>query len=173
MSTETKLSQKTKKVETKKKTKVLVALDYDVSAQKVAEIGYGMGKAMKAEITLMHVVTDPVFYASKEYSPILGFGGHLETGQIELESKKGLRDASKHFLDKTKAHLGDKTIKTLVKEGDYSDCILEAAKELKVDIIVMGSHSRKWLQNIVIGSVSERVLHHTLIPVLIVPTRKK
>ena len=48
-----------------------------------------------------------------------------------------------------------------MKDGEYSDCILEAAKDLKVDIIVMGSHSRKWLQNIVLGSVSERVLHHT------------
>ncbi len=172
MSTETKSSQKTKKVETKKTTHVLIALDYDVSALKVAEIGYGMAKAMKAEITLMHVVTDPVFYASKEYSPILGFGGHLDTGQIELESEKGLRDASKHFLDKVKRHLKDTKIKVLVKEGAFAENILLAAKELDADIIVMGSHSRKWLQNIVLGSVSEQVLHHTMVPVFIVPTRK-
>ncbi len=159
-------------METKKKAKVLIALDYDVSAQKVAESGYALGKAMKAEITLLHVVTDPVFYASKEYSPILGFGGNAEMGQIQLDSVKGLQKASKHFLTKTKTHLGDKKIKILVKDGEYSDCILEAAKELKVDIIVMGSHSRNWLQSIVLGSVSERVMHHTLVPVFIVPTRK-
>jgi nucleotide-binding universal stress UspA family protein len=43
---------------------------------------------------------------------------------------------------------------------------------MKADVIVIGSHSRKWLENIVMGSVTEKVLHHTSIPLLIVPTRK-
>jgi len=37
----------------------------------------------------------------------------------------------------------------------------------------MGSHSRKWLENILIGSVDEKVLHHTTIPLFIVPTKPK
>jgi nucleotide-binding universal stress UspA family protein len=41
-----------------------------------------------------------------------------------------------------------------------------------VDFIVMGSHSLKWLENLVIGSVTEKVLHYTTIPVFIVPTKK-
>ena len=59
------------------------------------------------------------------------------------------------------------------KEGDFADSILEAAKEVHADIIVVGSHSRKWLENIVMGSVTEKVLHHTSIPLLIVPTKQK
>jgi nucleotide-binding universal stress UspA family protein len=35
----------------------------------------------------------------------------------------------------------------------------------------MGSHSRKWLENIVMGSVTEKVLHHTSIPLFIIPTK--
>jgi nucleotide-binding universal stress UspA family protein len=68
--------------------------------------------------------------------------------------------------------LGDKTIQTIVKEGDFADSILATAKELKADVIVIGSHSRKWLENVVMGSVTEKVLHNTLIPLLIVPTKK-
>jgi len=83
-----------------------------------------------------------------------------------------LRNASRQFLDKAKHHLGDKNIKTVVKEGDLSESILKTANELKADIIVMGSHSRKWLENIVMGSVTESVLHHTKIPLLIIPTKK-
>lgn len=151
--------------------KLLIALDYDPSSKKVAETGFAIATAMKAEVTLLHVITDPVYYSSTEYSPILGFGGQLETTPIQLDSAESLTKASQHFLDTAKKHLGNTKIKTLVKEGDYADSILEAAKELGADIIVMGSHSRKWLQNIVIGSVSEKVLRHTTIPVFIIPIK--
>jgi phosphomannomutase len=57
--------------------KVLIALDYNPTAQKVAEAGFSMAKAMGAEVVLLHVVTDPVYYSSAEYSPIMGFSGYL------------------------------------------------------------------------------------------------
>jgi len=41
------------------------------------------------------------------------------------------------------------------------------------DFIVLGSHSRKWLENIVMGSVTENVLRKTSIPLLIIPTKKQ
>ena len=41
--------------------KVLIALDYNPTAQKVAEVGFSLAKSMNAEITLLHVITDPVF----------------------------------------------------------------------------------------------------------------
>jgi nucleotide-binding universal stress UspA family protein len=152
--------------------KVLIAIDYDPTAQKVAEVGFLMAKAMKAEVILLHVISDPVYYSSVEYSPIMGFNGFMETAQIQLNSVDSLKKASQLFLDKSKEHLGDKAIKTMVKEGDLSESILKTSKELKADIIVMGSHSRKWLENIVMGSVTEKVLHHTSIPLFIVPTKK-
>jgi nucleotide-binding universal stress UspA family protein len=40
------------------------------------------------------------------------------------------------------------------------------------ELIVMGSHSRKWLDAILMGSVTEKVLHHTVLPLYIVPTKK-
>jgi len=51
--------------------KVLIALDYDPTAQKVAEKGFVLAKTMGAEVILLHVITDPVYYASTEYSPIM------------------------------------------------------------------------------------------------------
>jgi nucleotide-binding universal stress UspA family protein len=154
-------------------TKILIALDYDPTAQKVAEAGYAYAKSLGAEVTLLHVINEPVLYYSKEYSPIMGFSGYLEAGKYELDSIEGIKDASHFYLDMVKRHLGDETIKTLVIEGDFSDEILKAAKKLKVDVIVLGSHSKKWLENIVMGSVTEKVLHHTSIPLLIVPTKKR
>ena len=160
-------------MKTNKMEKVLIALDYNPTAQKVAEVGFSMAKSMKAEVILLHVISDPMYYSSTEYSPIMGFNGYMDMGTLQLDSIDGLKKASQHFLDKSKQHLGDKSILTLVKEGDFADSILEAAKEVHADIIVVGSHSRKWLENIVMGSVTEKVLHHTSIPLFIVPTRQK
>jgi len=36
----------------------------------------------------------------------------------------------------------------------------------------LGTHSQRWLENIIMGSVAEKVLHHTKIPLLIIPTKK-
>jgi nucleotide-binding universal stress UspA family protein len=152
--------------------KILIALDYDPTAQKVAEQGYSLAKAMGAEVILMHVVTDPAYYATTEYSPIMGFGGYMDVAQLYPVPIDGLKLASQHFLEKTKHHLNDDTIQTTVKEGEIADSILKTAKEVHAEIIVMGSHSRKWLENIVIGSVAKEVLNHTKVPLHIIPTKK-
>lgn len=159
-------------MKTNRTKKVLIALDYNPTAQKVAEAGFSMAKSMNAEITLLHVITDPVLYYPSGYSPIMGFDGNMDMGPLQLESADALKNASLQFLDKSRQHLGDKTIKTIVKEGNFADSILETAKELHADIIVLGSHSRRWAENILMGSVTERVLHHTSVPLFIVPTKK-
>jgi nucleotide-binding universal stress UspA family protein len=153
--------------------KVLIALDYGPTAQKVAEAGFSLAKTIGAEVVLLHVMSDPVYYSSADFSPIMGFSGFTDIGPLELESVDGLRKASQHFLDKSKHHLGDESIKTLVADGDFSESILKAAKHMHADIIVIGSHSRKWLEKIVMGSVTEQVLDHTSIPIFIVPTKKR
>lgn len=160
-------------MKTKKMKKLLIALDYDPTAQKVAEAGFSLAKAMKAKVFLLHVISDPVYYSSTEYSPIMGFNGFMETGQFQLDNVESLKKASLHFLEKSKHHLGDGTIQTLVKEGELAESILETAKDLHIDIIVIGSHSRRWLDEILIGSVAEKVLHHTSVPLFIIPTKQK
>jgi nucleotide-binding universal stress UspA family protein len=159
-------------MKTKKMKKVLIALDYDPTSQKVAETGFSLAKKMGSEVILMHVMSDPVDYSSMEYSPRLGYSGYKDTEKLQLDSIEGLKNESQQFLEKSKHHLGDDSIQTLIKDGDCAEAILKTAKDLHIDIIVMGSHSRRWLENIVMGSVTEKVLHHTSIPLLIIPTKK-
>ncbi len=152
--------------------KVLIALDFDPSSVKVAEKGYALAKAMGAKIILMHVLYEPVYYSSLEYSPIVGFNDYSNLGAHQTDTIQGLKEAAQHFLDKTKHHLADENIQTILKEGETADSILEAAKELKVDIIVIGTHSRKWLEDILVGSVTESVLKSSTLPLFIIPTKK-
>jgi nucleotide-binding universal stress UspA family protein len=158
-------------MKTNKMKKVLIALDYDPTAQKVAETGFSLAKSMEAKVVLLHVIADPIYYSSTDYSPIMGFTGYMDMGPLQIDSVDGLKKASQYFLDKSKHHLGDDTIETLVKEGDFAESILKTAKDLHIDIIVMGSHSRRLLDEILMGSVTEKVLHHTSIPLFIIPTK--
>jgi len=96
----------------------------------------------------------------------------MDTSAVPLEQVDVPEKLSKQFLDKSKLHLGDNDIQTIVKKGDFAESILKVAKDMKIDVIVMGSHSRKWFENTVMGSVTERVLLYTNIPVLIIPTKK-
>jgi len=150
--------------------KVLIALDYDPTAQKVAETGFKLAKTLRAEVILLHVIANSTYYSMPEYSSIMGFNG-IGVWNL-LQDDDDLKKTAIQFLEKSKIHLGDDSIQTLVKDSDPAKSILEAAEDLHANIIVMGSHSRKWLENIIMGSVTEKVLKHTTIPVFIVPTKQ-
>jgi len=143
--------------------KVLIAMDYDETSQKVAEVGYSLATAMKAETILIHVISEqPVYYSSYTYMR-----------ELRVDVLSDLKKSTQEFLNKAKKHLGNESIITILKEGEIADTILKTARELKVDVIVMGSHSRKWLENIIMGSEAENVLKMSTVPLFIIPTKKQ
>ena len=143
--------------------KVLIALDYDETAEKVAVQGFAMAKAMNAKVVLLHVISEkPAYYSAYTY-----------TREWQVDIIGDLRKAIQKFLDKAKKQLGDESIQTAIEFGSIADIILGTAKDLNVDIIVMGSHSRKWLENIILGSQAADVLKKTTIPLYIIPTKKQ
>ena len=160
-------------MKTTKLSKVLIALDYDPTARKVADAGYLLAKSMEAEVVLLHIISEPVYYHSPDYSPIMGFTGTMDLGPLQIDDINDLKKVSFHFLNKYRDHLGDKAIKTVVEEGDFAETIIKTAKHLHADVIVVGSHSHKWFENILMGSVTEQVLQHSTLPLYIVPTKKQ
>lgn len=151
---------------------VLIALDYDKSAKKVAEAGFTLASSMGAKVTLLHVMTDPVYYSDTEYSPITGFTGFTILNPLISLDNEGLKKATVDFLQKFKQDLGDETIEIVVGDGDFAESILNTAKKIHADVIVIGSHSRKWLENVLLGSITEKVLRNCPLPLFIVPVRK-
>ena len=142
---------------------VLIALDYDETSQKVAVEGYAIAKAMNAEVLLVHVISEPpVYYSSYSY-----------TREWRVDILGDLEESVRAFLERAKNGLGDASIKTMVKLGPISETILSTAEEKGVDLLVMGSHSRKWLENIFMGSHAQEVLKKTTLPLLIIPTKKQ
>jgi len=151
--------------------KILIALDHNAGAQKIAEAGYELSEALHAHTILLHVTSDSTYYASLNYSPILGFDSFSNLDVVQTNAVEELKRTAEDYLDNMKLSLGDETIETVVKEGDYAETILQTAKEIKADIIVMGTHSRKGLDKVLLGSVAENVLHHATIPLFIIPVK--
>ena len=153
--------------------KILIALDYDPSAQNIAEKGYELASGMNASVILLHVVSDPTYYSSLNYSPIMGFDSFSNLDVVQTGAADSLKNAAQSYLDKTREFLGGSNITSVIKEGDFGDGILEAAQETGADIIVMGTHSRRGIDKILMGSVAEKVLHHSTIPLFIIPKIKE
>lgn len=153
--------------------KILIAIDYNPTAQNIAETGHELAKTMNAEVTLLHVVADYTYYSSLDYSPILGFDSFSNLGVLQTNTVVDLQNAALDYLEKIKKLLNDNNIKTIVKDGDTGDAILDAAAELGSDIIVMGTHSRRGLDKILMGSVAEIVLRRSPIPLFIIPVKKE
>jgi nucleotide-binding universal stress UspA family protein len=86
------------------------------------------------------------------------------------EELKIIRDRVMDYLAKSGDTLKDKgiTIKTMVSTGNASDEILKAAHENKADLIAMSTHGRSGLRRLAFGSITDKVLRGSHIPVLMV-----
>ncbi len=149
--------------------KVLIALDYGLSARKIAEKGFELAKSMNAKVTLLHVVADETYYSAIDSAPFMGFYGY---DFFNVDNHESLIESSENFLEKIKKHLKDTTIETIAEQGDFTSVILETAKKQKADVIVLGSHSKNWLEKAVMGSVTESVLAKTKTSLFIIPVKE-
>lgn len=149
--------------------KVLIALDYGISARKIAEQGYKLAKSMKAKVTLLHVVADETYYSSIDAGPFMGFYGY---DFFNIDDKNTLMESSLHFLEKIKSHLKDPDVEIMAEKGDFSTVILDVATRNHTSIIVLGAHSKNWLVRTVMGSVTESVLSDSKIPLFIIPVKE-
>ncbi len=158
-------------MKTNKIEKVLIALDYSPTAKMVAEAGYSLAFNLDAKVVLLHIIAERVYYTSADYSPITGFTGFMNMSEMQLDSTEAIINMGLHYLDSARKHLGDENIKTIIREGEVAEAILETADEIQAQVIVMGLHSQKWLEKLIMGSVTEKVLQNTSLPLFVIPTK--
>ena len=149
--------------------RVLIALDYGLSAKKIAEQGYELAKSMNAKVTLLHVVADESYYNAIDSAAFVGFYGYDYFDMVDSDS---LINSSLNFLKNIKNHLNDSTIEIIASQGDFATVILETAENQNANFIVMGTHSHNWLEKAIMGSITESVLASTIIPLFIIPIKE-
>jgi nucleotide-binding universal stress UspA family protein len=90
---------------------------------------------------------------------------HPSISKFEGEIVKGVEKKLQEFVEE---HFQGVSPKTQVVLGDAAEEILNYAQSAGVDLIIMGTHGRKGLERIIFGSVAERVVKNSQVPVLTV-----
>lgn len=137
---------------------ILVPTDFSASSEKALAYAVPFAQQFGAKLTLLHIV-EPV--ATPD------FGGAFP---LAIEDDKVMANAKRH-LERVVSDLQIKPRlleKTLVRSGRAYHEITEAARMLKVDLIIISTHGRSGLKRALLGSSTERVVRHAPCPVLVV-----
>jgi len=138
--------------------KILVPLNGSPFAEEVLPQAEALAKSEGAEIILLRVAVTPSRYLFA-HNPA---EGNNVIKMIEKEAK----DYMKAEVSKLQ-HEGIK-VTGVTRDGMAPDTILEVAEETHADVIAMSTHGRTGVQRWLMGSVAERVVHYSHIPVMLI-----
>lgn len=100
-------------------------------------------------------------------------GQLMDEPELEKSAKEFATGALKEIAERTEGFFTteDVTISTEVLHGSPDRCIVEVAEQMGADVIVVGSHGYKAWERLLIGSVSDSVVHHAPCSVLVIRTK--
>lgn len=125
----------------------------------------GVALLNPTKVTLLTVADTSV----AEDSGAGGFEGNLLSPEESERARKAILEEGNDELADTIAAIGvdPAIVDRKLVEGASGQMIVHVAGEINADVIVVGSHGRGWFKRVVIGSISEYVVHHSTVPVLV------
>jgi universal stress protein A len=141
---------------------ILVPTDLSETAEEAVDYACELARTLGARIHLLHVVSVPVVGV-----PELGMA--LTSTMIDSMIKDNQEAIDQ--LAARKAALAD-IAPTILRTGDARDVINATAKEIGADLIVVGTHGRRGVSRVLLGSVAETVVRTAPCPVLTVRMAK-
>jgi len=144
--------------------KLLFPVDLSTVSSLIASSVIALCEQLGAEIHLVHVTPNMEeiarFYGPEVFLP-----------NIEEELVQGAERELEKFAQKLFAGYPNK--KRVVLKGDPVDEIIAYIKAEKIDLVVMGTHGRKGIDKILFGSVADRMVKNSTVPVMTInPYRK-
>lgn len=138
--------------------KILVCLDGSPLAEAALPHAQILASDEEAEIVLLRVSANPA--AEFSFSdPTLA---HNFIQDMEAETLS--------YLQSVRSRLQKAGFRTsfLIRQGAIAETILQTASEIKTDVIVMSTHGRSGIQRWLLGSVADRIVTHSNIPVMLI-----
>ncbi len=153
--------------------KIFVPLDGSVFAESALRHAETLARCFGSELILVQVVSGvdqtmfvnpPVEYEGGHYDPM--WSAH----QLMAHVPNPLVGLAEEYLLETARTLeaGGLRVRTEVMEGDVADALLKRIESIGADAVVMCTHGRDGLSRALLGSVADRIRHHTTVPVLLV-----
>lgn len=144
---------------------ILVPLDTSELSERALEVAKQI-VAPDGRITLLSVVEPPIapYIVSSAVYPV-----PFDYEQLHEEQRKHAREYLERLLKRVRetAPLSDFSVRI----GSPAEVILEVAKDVQPDAIVMSTHGRSGLGRWIFGSVTQKVLSATPCPVMVIPAR--
>ncbi|MGB3683644.1 MAG: universal stress protein [Rubrobacteraceae bacterium] len=140
--------------------RILVPVDESRPSQNSLSVAAGMARASEATVVLAHVAE--MSYSQDRDEMLATYGEHV----VEDFRRYG-EDLLKNTAE-SETFSGIK-VETETLFGDPARALMELAGQKAIDAIVMGSHGRGTWGTMIVGSVSQRVIHEAKVPVVIVP----
>jgi nucleotide-binding universal stress UspA family protein len=135
-------------------TTFLVAIDFEAASRKAVEVARELAGPLRAELCLVHTYMLPVYtYPGLEPAVPPMFSGEITA-------------AATRALEAFAAEVS--VPRALLREGDPAETILATAQEISATMIVVGTHGRRGLSHLLLGSVAEKVVRGSEVPVLTV-----
>lgn len=136
---------------------ILVPTDFSEYAEEALDYALKLAKRLDANVFIMHAYL----------MPVAGWEGAWAFPQdVITQLEAGSRTKLESTLQKARETLP--TTSAVFYNGDPRDGVPKLAADLKVDLIVMGTHGRKGLSRAIMGSVTESVIRHAPCAVLAV-----
>jgi len=133
--------------------KILVAIDGSACGDRALDEAIGIAQACQAELEILHVIE----------------------GGYEQEVREGLVRAGRKLLAEAQARAEARSVVCHVVlsdeqevPGDVASLVSQALASSHAQLLVLGTHGRRGLRRLLMGSVAEGMVRHSLVPVLLV-----
>lgn len=135
----------------------------DFSDPSLLGVRYAADLAAKLECKLI------LAYVVEERLPALILAASPDPVDAILEGHR--KRAEKNLAAFAAEHLSGSPVETVVLQGFAHVAIVELARARKADLIVLGTHGHGFMGHVLMGSTTERVIHESPCPVMVVPSR--
>ena len=160
---------------------LLVAIDFSETTDAVLREAAKLAKALEAKLWVVHVASDEMqslayeTMAFPEMSPefaIMPMPGDVQLAR-GLSAEEFKREHRQLLNISTSLRKEGVDAQAILLKGDTAENIIEKAKELQADIIILGTHGHGCLRKAIVGSVSKSIIRHARCNVMIVPIPEK
>ena len=151
-------------IEYPKYKKVLFCTDFSENADYALDYAFGIAKRDGGILYILFV--SPLAMQEEIIKPYMN-----ETNLKEIHEKEQ-REIEQLINDRYLSQIEDKSkLRVVIKSGCADEEIIKFAKQKKIDIIILGKHGKSKLEHHLFGSVAERVIRSSAIPVFIIPRK--
>ncbi len=139
--------------------KIMVAVDGSEPSERAALRALELAKAFGASLKLVHAVAPLVYPAEAMMVP---------TGELEKARLDAANELLKEISTRLVAQAGAVKLDQVVLSGPPAEMIADEAKAQGDQLIVVGSRGRGAIARLLLGSVADRIVHISTVPVLVV-----